>query len=845
MVLLQGQLGPYRIDGLIGEGGMGTVYRGHDVENDRPVAVKVLATRLSKQAGFRARFAAEIESLRKLEHPRIVRLYGLGETKEGLLYYGMELVDGPNLEDEIAGGRRFGWRETLRIGSDIAEALRHAHDRGIIHRDLKPANLIRAPDERVKLSDFGIARLFGNNAGLTMAFAPIGTAHYMSPEQVAGKAATPRSDLYSLGCTLYALLTGRPPFVAATVAEVLRMQSEAQPIPVRRLHSETPEELEAVIHGLMAKDPESRFASAGALMRSLAVVEQAVRLRHASHAPPSTPRVTTSDAHETLSHDELAAASAEPEPDAESRPDLTDRSQASQQGGWGRASAAVGADPHGGEPAGIEAGSEDEAEAPVEPFDHFITAEQASQLAEEMEQASSREAREPVITGGVIAAVLIVAVLVGMLIWLLRPPPADALYERIIRVYEEDGVAALKLQAQDIALFQTRYPDDPRNQRLRELEAEIDLYDLERQLDREARRLIGTASHRPIEMAYFDAIQTLRTSPELGREKLRGLIMLYGSSQADPSGRAPAAEPILQLAARQLAEFEAARWRRTPRLLRELHLRLDEARRLDRLGERDAADRIIDGVVLMYGRTREPWARELLERVRDMRGPISARAASAWAPRLDATDPAETAVLKKLVGAPASPLIVAGPLPADAASRADALRRGLVADDPTLRWWALRRLQGDDLSPEFVAGVLDCLQDADADNRAEAANALARLVASSDAVDLDAKLSQADPEAAMSIESLSDALRARLHKDGVAHVRWAAAEALAVEPLSSPAAIEAWSTAAAEDSSPEVRQLCALLLERVSTEAAAPAAGSGRSTATPAEPAGEAPAAAE
>ena len=134
---------------------------------------------LAQEEGFRIRFEAEIETLRKLNHPNIVRLFGFGQ-QEGHLFYAMELVDGNSLEEELRRGRSFDWREVTRMGIDICRALRHAHDRGVIHRDIKPGNLLLAADGRLKLSDFGIARLFGYSR-LTTAGNVVGTAEYMAP----------------------------------------------------------------------------------------------------------------------------------------------------------------------------------------------------------------------------------------------------------------------------------------------------------------------------------------------------------------------------------------------------------------------------------------------------------------------------------------------------------------------------------------------------------------------------------------------------------------------------------------------------------------------------------------
>ncbi len=232
------QLGPYKIGPRLGKGGMGSVYRGRNVETNQEAAIKALAPQLATSEGFRERFEAEIESLETLRHEGIVRLYGYGE-EDGTLFYAMELVDGRSLEEELKAGRRFNWREVVDIAIQVCRALKHAHDHGIIHRDIKPANILLDQNERVKLADFGIARLFGSTQ-LTMAGGVLGTADYMSPEQAEGRPVTDRCDQYSLGCVMYALLAGRPPFQAKSLPEMLQLQRFAEAEPVRRYAPEAP-----------------------------------------------------------------------------------------------------------------------------------------------------------------------------------------------------------------------------------------------------------------------------------------------------------------------------------------------------------------------------------------------------------------------------------------------------------------------------------------------------------------------------------------------------------------------------------------------------------------------------
>ncbi|MGD9645964.1 MAG: serine/threonine-protein kinase, partial [Pirellulales bacterium] len=261
------KLGPYRLGRRLGRGGMGTVYAAVEDTSREPAAVKVLSAHLADEEGFRERFEAEIETLRKLRHPNIVRLFGFGE-QDDVLYYAMELVEGTSLEEELQAGRRFTWQEAAQIGIQVCRALRHAHDHGVIHRDLKPANLLAARDGTIKLSDFGIAKLFGN-VGMTGDGGVVGTAEYMSPEQADSRPVTHRADLYALGAVLYALCAGRPPFRARSLVEMLEMQRTAMPDPLRRFAPDVPDEFAEIVAALMSKDPEARPPTALVLGRRL------------------------------------------------------------------------------------------------------------------------------------------------------------------------------------------------------------------------------------------------------------------------------------------------------------------------------------------------------------------------------------------------------------------------------------------------------------------------------------------------------------------------------------------------------------------------------------------------
>jgi serine/threonine-protein kinase len=282
------RLGPWVIDEKLGSGGMGTVWlarRAGAVPGEPQVAaVKVLAPELAMDPGFIERFRREIDILRRLDHPHIVRFLESAAGGEHT-WFAMEYVDGTSLEAVLALRRRLPWDEVLDLAVQIAPALKHAHDRGVIHRDLKPSNLLFGPDG-VKLSDFGIASLFASRH-LTVTGGVVGTAEYLSPEQAAGKPVTPRSDLYSLGVVLYTLLTGRNPF-EGEVVDLLHKHRFAQFEQPSRLVPDLPGDFEEVICQLLDKDPGRRPADAGVLARRLGVLRRRMEFKSAQAQTETT-----------------------------------------------------------------------------------------------------------------------------------------------------------------------------------------------------------------------------------------------------------------------------------------------------------------------------------------------------------------------------------------------------------------------------------------------------------------------------------------------------------------------------------------------------------------------------
>ncbi|MDO5553556.1 MAG: serine/threonine-protein kinase [Planctomycetia bacterium] len=268
------QLGPFRILRVIGRGGMGAVYEALHEETNEHVAVKVLMTNVDEDQELRTRFEAEIETLKRLRHPNIVRLFGFGQ-EDGMLYYAMEFVDGPSLQNLLKAGRFFSWEEVVHIGIEVCKALKHAHDRGIIHRDIKPANIIILSDGQVKVSDYGIAHFFGDSR-LTTANMVIGTIEYMSPEQAQAGPLTPKSDIYSLGSLLYALIARRPPYVAKSLAEILQKYKFGPPESVRFDRPEVPSVLDMLILELLRVQPDKRPNDARIIGRRLEAIRLAL-----------------------------------------------------------------------------------------------------------------------------------------------------------------------------------------------------------------------------------------------------------------------------------------------------------------------------------------------------------------------------------------------------------------------------------------------------------------------------------------------------------------------------------------------------------------------------------------
>jgi serine/threonine protein kinase len=284
------EFGPYRIESVLGRGGMGTVYLATHARLERRVALKVITPALADDPDFRARFLRESRLAASLDHPHVIPIYDADEV-DGVLYLAMRYVDGPSLQELIREDGALTPGDALRVADQIGGALDAAHAADLIHRDLKPANiLLTETDRHAYLCDFGLAKRTSSR-GMTHAGSFLGTVDYCSPEQIRGEPLDGRADIYSLGCVLFHCLTGEPPYARDSEVAVLQAHLNEPP------PSPSPE-LEGVFARAMAKEREDRYPTAGALAADL-------RASIAGGAPatvraPAAPRPTRVEATQVL-----------------------------------------------------------------------------------------------------------------------------------------------------------------------------------------------------------------------------------------------------------------------------------------------------------------------------------------------------------------------------------------------------------------------------------------------------------------------------------------------------------------------------------------------------------------
>lgn len=551
-------LGPYKIEAVLGRGGMGTVYKGTHVRSGDKVAIKVIATGVATQSRFRRRFAGEVETLKRLKHPHIVQLIGYGE-EHGLLFYSMEYVDGHSLHDHLRQHRTLPWEDALQVGIETAAALKHAHDLGIIHRDLKPANLMLNSKGQIKLTDFGIAKLFGST-DMTAAGSVIGTADYMPPEQAEGKPVTSRSDLYSLGCVLFALMAGRPPFGGKSVPEVL-YAVRYNPVPkLTDVVPGCPTELALLVEELLDKDPQQRPPTALVVGNRLKAIQQGMQKLASANEGKPKPVLPDPNIGQELTSLDLSDSEDEElrltNPDGSSLrddPTMLAPQQADSPSyvtDQDRTSDATEPPP----PSQIEVPLVNTLPVARPPVSADRAWSATSRLSEDEHQLSSGGpshfthvtdadgklspfgVTEPVHShrldwlqyASMAGMLLILLICLGIGWRILQPKSADALYRDIAAAVEsvDDGQLIEALPA--VHDFLERFPDDPRAAELRSILDDAELTKEIRKLQRQANRAGGVAELTAIEQGFLDCMSARNRDYDLYRVKLQAFLSVFG-----------------------------------------------------------------------------------------------------------------------------------------------------------------------------------------------------------------------------------------------------------------------------------------------------------------------------
>lgn len=448
--MTQNQMGPYKLQRVIGRGGMGTVYKAVHEDTGDVVAIKALAPTYSHDVHFRSRFESEIQALIKLDHPNIVRLLSYGQ-EDGNLYFAMELVEGESIFHLQKSIKTFDWRDVISVGRDVALGLRHAHDRGIIHRDLKPGNLLKSNDGAIKITDFGIAKEFG--ADHNTRDNVLGTIDFMSPEQAKGQPVTVRSDLFSLGVVLYTMLSGKPPFSSNSMEESLRNLTS---VPAPKLTSaapEVPKEIEDLIAQLIEKKPENRIATALVLLNKFNEVEH--KLKYYSEAKT---------AHGTSSEKPSKGASGTKSKTISNHDATSDLFVSTQSSQKKSASPTINNQT-------VEIDSREEVAEDldfetkeIETPDYFNTVTEAQR-----KYAGGETPEKTTKPKGVVPLVVALIVVIGLAIFgisqALKRPSADALYEIIVAKADRPTKAR-----DEISQFLEYYPGDQRVSEVEKLE---------------------------------------------------------------------------------------------------------------------------------------------------------------------------------------------------------------------------------------------------------------------------------------------------------------------------------------------------------------------------------------
>jgi len=568
-------LGPYKVGEVIGRGGMGSVYRATHARSGELVAVKLIAQHVADDMRFRRRFDSEVETLKRLRHPGIVRLIGYGEER-GRLFYSMEYVQGQTLQQRIREVKRLGWLPAIEVAIQVCAALKHAHDIGVIHRDLKPANLLLTDSGEVKLVDFGIAKLFGFGEQ-TLSGSVLGTADYMAPEQAGTGKITPRTDLYALGSVMYAMMAGRSPFAGKKLTQVIESLKRDRPVPLDLINPDIPEEVVEIVHQLLEKDPADRPPTALAVMNRLKATRaglqrertvdllssptdagtptdvSVVPLEGSAGGDGDTENRGKTDSDAVLGGDRPTDATGHPESGSKTVPRrATDQGNASVARGRrtqqpasdlsGTAVTRESAVPGGPEgtaspDAAVPGSSAQSPDRPPdgdddqvpEPISRFETVDEHSSPWLSSEQTDSTVATLWK-TLPLVGMLIVLAIGVYLFMMATRTPSADALFS-MIRQAHGDGELTLFVPQMD--RFLAEYPDDTRAGQVQEWQDQVELERTIRRLQARARIVGSTAQLPPAQQAFLRAMEARQQSRSEAVDQLQAWLDVFDPVQTD------------------------------------------------------------------------------------------------------------------------------------------------------------------------------------------------------------------------------------------------------------------------------------------------------------------------
>ncbi|MGL4943531.1 MAG: serine/threonine protein kinase [Thermoguttaceae bacterium] len=634
------RIGDFRIVRTLGRGGMGAVYEGVPItaaEIDIPerVAIKMLLSHHDSESDdeLRQRFVSEINTLKHLRHPNIVRLYGFG-ADDGHPYYVMELVDGLSLSAELKWQRRFEWIEAAKIGLDLCSALKYAGDRGIIHRDIKPANIMLDSQTGViKLSDFGIAHFFGADQTSDL-YSIIGTLEYMAPEQALGRPVGPKADLYAVGAVVYTLLARRPPHTGKSLNEIREKHQNETIVPISSLRRDVPPDITFLIDELLNVDPQKRPIGAQMVVRRFQATLRAlvgdpdkilltptdtsrgqppadnltsgsspnqVTLALQPHAQSDQPTPISVPVGETCSPADPRAATRTSGEDANSA-DSLDTYQV--------------AEPVARNDNSLRVQSVTSSVTPS----HFVVVRE-----EELGQYETPPARvvRPMFVLKTVSIVVCLAAIAAAMFYLLQPLPADDLLRRINATItdaagddDSDRIAALSMAEHDINAFLRRFPDHASSATLQGYLDELKVAERQKHLETRLLRL-DPRQLLPIERVYLETWSIRQSDPELAAERMRAILLLYRSdsaSTAQEQGRPKAItsrhDQVIDRVTAQLQTWDVSQKAIQEATLTFLRQRLDEAKARE-ASDPEGARAIRLAIVELYGQ--KPWAAEIVK----------------------------------------------------------------------------------------------------------------------------------------------------------------------------------------------------------------------------------------